>query len=283
MASISIILTTFNKVNSLERTLASLENQNSFNFELNILDDGSSDETLTFCKKYVFLSSLPCRYIRVEKEGNNVALLRNVGAHISGGKFLVFLDDDIVVRPEFIEQYLSHFQENPDNIYLGKLLYINTKEASMVTPDDIKNRNFMLLENGLFSRFDPRVDTLKELPDYYKVWSGNLGIMKKTFCSINGFDEDFRFWGGKDLDLGYRLKRAGYKLILLNDCEGYHMGANFLPFSEIQNQIGVRLFEDYKINDPTIIRNTKVKKEGNFPVTIIYDGSKFQTDLLGEQ
>ncbi len=282
MTKISIVLTTFNKKYSLEKTLSSLENQNYYDFEINILDDFSKDGTKEFCEKYVFESRVPSRYIRVQRTGYNLPILRNIGAEFSRGKYLIFLDDDIVVVPSFIREYEKHFDNNSNKVYLGRLLYVKSEHLDEISLDDVKIEDFELMNKFLISPLDPRQDILKDIEKYSKVWGGNLGIKKEIFYDLNGIDEDWEFWGGLDEDFGLRLMRAGYEINLLEDCTGYHLGTDFASLEEISKRPGVRLFRDKKIYDHSTVRNTEFRKRDKFPVTIVYDGSKFKTELMHE-
>ena len=283
MTKLTVILTTFNKKESLEKTLASLENQATWNFEVNIMDDSSTDETKRFCEDYVVASKIPCRYIRFEREGYNLPLMRNIGAEMARGEYLIFVDDDIIVVPSWIEEYKQHFEENPEQVYLGRLLYVRSDVLASISPGDIRNQRFDKLKLGLLSPLDPRKDVLKDVDLYLKVWGGNLGIKRRLFNSLNGVDEDFDSWGGVDSDLGFRLMRKGCNIVLLDDCTGYHLGTDFKPLEKIRQQPGVRLFNEVKRFDPTNRRNTRVKSRASFPISMIYDGSKFATELYKDE
>jgi glycosyltransferase involved in cell wall biosynthesis len=275
----TIVLTTYNKQRSLEKTLTSLENQHQMNFEVNIMDDGSNDETPSFCKDYVMTSPFPCKYVRLDKPGYNLPILRNLGIEFSSGQFLIFLDDDIIVTPQFVEEYQSHFHENPESVHLGKLLYVKSAHIERLSIEDIKRGDFDKLRQGLLSELDPRKGVLKDLELFYKVWGGNLGLSRIILSRLNGFDEDFESWGGLDSDLGLRLVRAGYPISLSDDCLGYHLGTEFKSMDEIDRQPGVRMFKDIKMKDPTIRRNTMYKNKGNYPITIHFNGNRFKKNL----
>ncbi|HIH31155.1 TPA: glycosyltransferase [Candidatus Woesearchaeota archaeon] len=277
---ISIILTTYNRKSLLEMTLTALLNQTNKNFEILIIDDHSKDSTQEFSIDFVNKINMPSKYFRIENEGNNLSIARNMGAEFAKNKYLVFIDDDIVVLPNFIQEYILHFQKNPDAVYLGKLLYVKSQSLENITLEDIKNKKWDILNQHLYSKIDPRKDTLRDLPDYYKVWGGNMGIAKTHFYCLNGYDEDFKSWGGLDSDLGLRLKRNGNPLVLLDDCIGYHMGTNFKSMSEIQKERGVRMFEDEKMHDTSIIRNLNPDTNSNKPIIVYYNKKNYPTKLF---
>lgn len=266
---ISMVLTTHNRMGLLELVLASINAQTFKDFELIVLDDHSSDGTFRFCKEYILKSGFPMMYVRTDESGNNLGRLRNAGAGLSRGQYLIFLDDDIIIVPRFIEQYAEHFFKNPDNVYMGKLLYVRSDAKKKMSIDSVVNGNFECLEGNLFSDEDPRKAELKDVPCYYKVWGGNLGIKKSIFSSINGYDEDFIYWGGLDTDLGYRLMKQGYGLVVLDDCLGYHLGSDFKPPEELEKEKGIRLFEDVKKFEKDVVRN-KNPENRRFFITVFY-------------
>lgn len=278
----SVIIPTKNRRTSLERILACLERQTSKEFEVIVLDDNSEDETGRFCRQYLASSSFPFMYVHFGRKGYNVGRLRNIGAKIASADTLIFLDDDIVLTDNFIVEHQAHIKSQPDNVTIGKLLYVSTDYARGITPMMVRTGGHLVVEAGVISLVDPRESSLASLPLHKKAWGGNLGMKKSTFCKINGCDEEFDSWGGIDEDLGLRLERAGHHLNLVKDCLGYHMGADFLPMEKIMQQPGVRLFEDIKQHDTSLIRNTSPDRTSHM-VTVCYSTAHYPTQLHAQK
>lgn len=109
---LSIILTTFNGATRgyLGFAIESVLNQTYKEFELLIIDDGSSDNTKLFCEKY--LSDNRVKYIYQENKG--LAGARNTGISNSKGKYICFLDDDDVWKKNKLQKQVDFFEQNQD-------------------------------------------------------------------------------------------------------------------------------------------------------------------------
>ena len=118
-ANVSIIIPTYNRKESLLRTLASLSHQNypAERLEVIVVDDGGSDGTEMEMQR-VFPFAL--RYVRQENQGD--ANARNRGAHYASGDILQFLDDDIVVESNFVSAILGEHQCRDKLMVIGQLL-----------------------------------------------------------------------------------------------------------------------------------------------------------------
>jgi len=273
---ITIIITTCNRKHTLEKVLASLEGQVNPNIEINIMDDNSTDGTMKFCENYVLNSNFKFKYIRLNKRGYNLPVLRNIGVNYAVGDFLIFLDDDIIVDHNFIEEYINHFNRNRNTVFLGKILFVKSSNLSSILLEDIKHSDFHSIYEGLYSEQDFRNERFKDMELFYKVWGGNLGMSKNIFQLLNGFDEDFKSWGGLDSDFGIRLIRAGIPIELVNNCIGYHLGTEFKSLSEIENEAGVRMFKEKKIKDLSFRRNLKNSSKFDSLLKVVFDETKYK-------
>jgi glycosyltransferase involved in cell wall biosynthesis len=104
MPEVSVVITTFNGKDRgfLGEAVESVLNQTFKDFELIIVDDGSSDNTKSFCKKY--LKNRNVRYFFQENRG--VSAARNLGIKKSSGEYVAFLDDDDVWSPRKLEKQI---------------------------------------------------------------------------------------------------------------------------------------------------------------------------------
>jgi len=107
---ISIILPTYNRVDLLRRSIDSVLSQTFHDWELIIVDDGSTDDTKTLVMRYQ-AQDARVRYIRQEKSNQSIA--RNAGAREAKGKYLGFLDSDDEFLPNRIESQLQSQRSSP--------------------------------------------------------------------------------------------------------------------------------------------------------------------------
>ena len=118
---ISVILTTYNGSSRgyLSNAIESVLTQSYQNFELLIIDDGSTDNTKKTCSSY--LESDRVRYIYQENSGLSAA--RNTGIRASSGEFLCFLDDDDVWKPEKLQKQLEFIQNRLSEVNNWGLIF----------------------------------------------------------------------------------------------------------------------------------------------------------------
>jgi glycosyltransferase involved in cell wall biosynthesis len=204
----SIILPTYNRVPSLRRTLESFEQQtlDPQNFEVVLVDDGSQEPVQP---------QLPPGFrfhihvIRQVNQGDAVA--RNTGALAARGELLVFVDDDIIVQPGFLENMLATLQRKPRTIVVGNLL---------PPPGHTPLINFV----------DP-AQVERTLPDqdipFTRILSGFMGIRREHYYEI-GMMQSLTGKGPDawcDVDFAYRAHLRGFHFVRSLHAVGYHYDA----------------------------------------------------------
>lgn len=108
----SIITPTYNRGYIISKAIESVLNQKFDNWEMIIIDDGSTDNTEEVVKKYQ-QNSEKIKYIKLEKNmGPNVA--RNLGSERASGEWLVFLDSDDQLTPDALENISYYIQKHKD-------------------------------------------------------------------------------------------------------------------------------------------------------------------------
>jgi len=115
---ISIIIPSYNSAKTLGKTLESIFNQTVKDFEIIVVNDGSTDNTPEILEKYqqkFQTVGIKFHIINQENRGRNPA--RNRGAREGIGEYLLFCDADIVMRPEMLEKMLQALKNNPDKSY----------------------------------------------------------------------------------------------------------------------------------------------------------------------
>ena len=197
--SVSIIIPTYNRKDSLLRTLESLARQTypTERFEVIVVDDGGVDGTESITERD-FPFSL--RYLRQENQGATAA--RNYGALQSSSKFLVFVDDDIRLQPETLKHLLEALN-SPRTIALGHL----------IPPEAI-------LVNSVFARLHTQdsariiAETESEPVSFQECMTGLLCLRRNDFLALGMFQDPTGGWPNwDDVDFGYRAHQAGYQLV----------------------------------------------------------------------
>lgn len=218
---ISVIVTTYNWPEALAACLQSLQDQEDRNFEVIIADDGSGEATRRMINGFIETSSIHIRYVFHEDLGFRAGTIRNKAAAASQGDYLLFLDGDCVVFPNFIGRHrrlaeIGYFVP-------GNRVLLNKTYTSQVLQQKIQlhRQSLIFLLTQWAKRNINRLLPLLYLPfdrwryrnphDWQKAMTCNLGVWKQDFGAINGFDELYEGWGYEDSDLVIRLIHQGIK------------------------------------------------------------------------
>jgi glycosyltransferase involved in cell wall biosynthesis len=227
---LSVILTTYQRPEHLERSLASLAEQRGVadRFEVIVADDGSQDRTYGVVQEFARTADFPVRFSTHSHQGYRVALCRNDGVRASHGRYLLFSDGDCIFPPEHLATHLR--LRRPKTVMVGNCYrldqYANARiDRHVIASGELdayvsrgeRNRLFRLwLKNRCYA--------LVGHPTKPKLNASDFGIWRTDFEAVNGFDEGFVGWGCEDDDLGKRLRRSGVRLeTILGQTRVYHL------------------------------------------------------------
>ncbi|MWN05768.1 glycosyltransferase family 2 protein [Gilliamella sp. Pas-s95] len=150
MPLISIIIPVYNSSQFILSTLASLEAQSYNNYEIILINDGSTDNSLDILENYKKKHN---NVILYNQKNSGVSVARNKGIELSNGEFITFLDSDDTYSPKFLEKILCRQkEENADLVYCGYNI-ISASGKLKAVPCLFKEGyilNFYLQRNGYF-------------------------------------------------------------------------------------------------------------------------------------
>ncbi|MGJ0484787.1 MAG: glycosyltransferase family 2 protein [Methylomicrobium sp.] len=219
MNLISVIVTTYNWPEALQLCLASLFAQTDRNFEILIADDGSRPENLEKTRSYCASAPVPIEYIHHEDRGFRAGTVRNKAVAKSRGDYLLFVDGDCLMKPDFISRH-RQLAEAGYFVPGNRILLSQAFTAEVLirqTPLYLYHWAYFwgLRLQGKINR----ISALLQLPlgklrylqphKWEKAMTCNLAVWKSDFIAANGFDELFEGWGYEDSDLVIRLIHAG--------------------------------------------------------------------------
>lgn len=203
----SIIIPTYNRPQSLAECLASVSGLRGGRDQLQVIvvNDGSSEPYDSIIAE--FESRLNLKYERQSNQGPATA--RNHGAELADGRFIVFLDDDCTLPPNWYQNASAHAAAG--RVTGGRTINSLTanifSEASQVLVDYLYSYYNADPQNALF------------------LTTNNFIIPRDIFQQLNGFDTDFTEAAAEDRDLCDRLLRTGYKMIYAPEITIYHWHA----------------------------------------------------------
>jgi glycosyltransferase involved in cell wall biosynthesis len=187
----SVVIPSYNCIDLLTITVNSLERQDisQSDFEVIIIDDGSTDNTADYLKSYKGVLTLK-PIINPRNSGRAVS--RNRGIDAAANELIVFLDADIEANPDFIRLHLEA-QNKGQCACVGKILYHPDLEINS-------------LMTYLDKRGSAKAYSGSRIPGKY-FRTTNASVPKSVLNEVGNFDENFVQYGGEDTELGIRLEQ----------------------------------------------------------------------------
>jgi len=241
---ISIIIPAFNSEKTIKRCLDSIQLQTlpRKNFEIIVVDDGSTDNTVRIAKEFGVEKTIVSKHV----SGPNA---RNLGAKQAKGDLLAFLDSDCEAKPNWLEVIKKELKNS--NAIAGSILNGNNNLISW---------SEYLLE---FSDFDPN---LKRSFRKFAAASNNA-YEKNIFLNVGGFEPKISY--SEDVLLGKALKKTGNMITFVPAMQVYHYGRTTLkPFLQNMERFGIRCYNDCRVDENTYTKLTK--KKWNIPLVFIF-------------
>ncbi|MBN8567157.1 MAG: glycosyltransferase family 2 protein [Flavobacteriales bacterium] len=192
MISISIIIPLYNKEKAIEKTLKSVFHQSFTDYEVLVINDGSTDKSEEKVKRF---SDERLRLISTENRG--VSQARNLGISESKGKLIAFLDADDYWFPNHLESLFQLYQNFPEAGLLATnyQFYYSYKKIIQPVFDDIPTENW----NGIVTDF------FHSSMKFRIAWTSAVAVPKKVLDDIGNFDENITLGAGEDTDLWIRI------------------------------------------------------------------------------
>jgi glycosyltransferase involved in cell wall biosynthesis len=211
---LAVVIPTFNRCSVLAQCMQHLENQTLKDFQVVVVDDGSTDATADQMKSYAQRTPLSFRYVRQDNGGP--ARARNHAISLINAPICLMIGDDILVSPGFIEQHLQHHVERPDSgvAVLGLTRWSDIGQT--VTP-------FMrwLEVGGLQFNYGPLL--AGERADWRHFYTSNLSV-KTEILKRFPFDESFPHASMEDMELACRIEALyGLELVFAPEALAHHL------------------------------------------------------------
>jgi GT2 family glycosyltransferase len=231
MPLVSIIIVNYNGKSLLQTCFKSLSKILYPNFEIILVDNNSIDDSV----EYVKTNYPDTKIVQLDKN-YGFAYPNNMGAKIAKGKFLLFLNNDTVVQPNFMNEIIKEMEYDH---------MIAISQSLLLKPD------------GSVDSSGDYVDTLgraysaRDIPDKIRPILSAKGaammIRKNIFLKLNGFDKKF-FATFEDVDIGWKTWLLGFKVVVIPKSIVYHTGGqtikeinSLIKFHGVKNTLILRL------------------------------------------
>lgn len=204
MPRFSVIIPVYNRIDEVRDLMESLALQSCKDFEVVIVEDGSSAPCKDVVEKYA--DRVDASYYYKENEGRSIA--RNHGLEHAKGDYFIFFDSDCVIPPDYFKILSEALDRNPLDCFGGPdaahesfsttQKAINYSMTSFLTTGGIRGGKVQL------EKFVPR--------------TFNMGYSRKVYEKVGGFREMF----SEDIDMSTRIRQAGFSIGLIREAYVYH-------------------------------------------------------------
>jgi GT2 family glycosyltransferase len=221
---IELIVATYENPRALKLSLASVARQAVRPDAVAVADDGSGPETKAVVEAFAAAHpELGVRHVWHDDRGFQKNAILNRAIASSEAELLVFIDGDVLVRPDFIARHLE--LARPDRWSSGSLIRLDAAATAAVTEELVASGRVFerdwLKAHGAVDRLGtwlktrplpgPVLNGLDLLTPVQKAWGGaNSSAFREAILKVNGFDESMRY-GGEDKELGVRLTNSGVR------------------------------------------------------------------------
>ena len=203
---ISVVIPVKNGGSDFEQCLKGIRSSEYSNYELLVVNDASTDDTPQLAEKYgarvLHTADFPFEHKPDYpfQDSMGPAGARNIGVQHAKGEIIYFIDGDVVPKKDNLTRVANIFKEKKDIA------------AVFGSYDESPgHNNFLSQYRNLLHTYIHQIS----LVDAETFWTGCGAIRKDIFLKMSGFDlKTFRLPSIEDIDLGYRMKDAGYKIYL---------------------------------------------------------------------
>lgn len=204
MPRFSVIVPVYNRVDEINDLLESLSAQRCRDFEVIIVEDGSTEPCGDLVRS--FAGKVDVRYFYKPNEGRSIA--RNYGIDRSSGDYLVFFDSDCVIPRDYFAILSAELDRQPLDCFGGPdaahesftpvQKAISFAMTSFLTTGGIRGGKVQM------EKFVPR--------------SFNMGYSRNVYDTVGGFREMF----SEDIDMSTRIRQAGFSIGLIHPAHVFH-------------------------------------------------------------
>lgn len=246
---VSIVVCTYNRDKYILTCLQHIEKQTCrrSSFELIIINNNCTDKTDEICTK--FISEFPDLNIQYYIEHQpGLSYARNKGIELAKGEFIIFIDDDGFMFPNYLSNLIKHIDSIPDlAAFGGKILpKYESKEPEWMSK--WLNPLVSIINMG---------DEISFFKNKSYPIGANMGIKKDVFSQIGNFDINLgrkagNLLGGEEKDLFFRIKNLNKSIHYLPDTVIYHIIPDNRLTKDFIRKIGIGIGHSEKIRSRQI-------------------------------
>ena len=274
---VSVVILNWNGRNFLEQFLPFLQATTYRNMEIIIADNGSTDDSLDFLKKYY----PQLRLILLEKN-HGFAKGYNEAIKQVASDYYVLLNSDVEVTPGWLEPLVDLLESNKNIAACQpKLLWQKDKrffEYAGGAGGWLDSMGYPFVRGRIFNVCEEDKGQYDDVSPVFWATGAALFIRARLFHEMEGFDEFF-FAHQEEIDLCWRIQLAGYEIYACPKSVVYHVGGGTLPHGD-----SLKTFLNFRNNRIMLSKNLPlIKRFWVMPVRFALDGvSAFKALLAGD-
>src|SRR5215470_8934191 len=229
MPKVSVVIPTKNRSDLLAVAVERIESQtvSREQYEVIVIDNDSSDDTRTVLEQKA-KTYRNFRFGVQEKPG--AAATRNAGLQLARGDLILFIDDDVQAERSLVEAHLDTHQKNQNASVIGAV--------SMPWGDTSDPFLRYLRDHRILNPYTPSKGPI----DFSYYHTCNVSTPTQMLMNVGGFNENFEVYGMEDIELGYRLQKAGSRMVFAPDARAvHHRFPDYTDFMERSEQAGYSL------------------------------------------
>jgi len=210
---VSVVIANQNGKEYLARCLPSLMAQSFQDFEVIVVDNGSSDDSAAFLQE-----NFPAVRLLQNDENRGFAGANNQGIATAWGKYIATLNNDTEVDPDWLRSLVAAADLHPDIGAFASLVLLDDKRDVI----DSAGLSVSLLGHGCQNRLGEAATTVESSDEVFGVCAAAAMYRKDLFDDVGLFDEDF-FAYYEDVDLAWRARLRGWRSMLVPQAVVYHV------------------------------------------------------------
>ena len=247
--TISVIIPVRDGGSKFRKCLSSLAEVVPPPTEIIVVADGDTDGSWRVAEEF------GTKVLRIPKS-QGPARARNLGAQNAHGNILFFIDADVMIPPDAVRQIEAAFNNDPQLVALFGSY-----------DEEPGEDNFLSQYKNLFHHYVHQISQ-EEASTF---WAGCGAIRRKVFMELGGFDESYRKPCIEDIELGYRLRQAGYKIRLFKKLQVKHLKRwNFIGLLKSDFLDRALPWTELILRDRSLINDLNLRFSNRLSVTLIY-------------
>ncbi len=262
----NVLILNYNGLNYLETYLPSISYSSTEDFEITVIDNDSTDNSIAFVEEWY----PEIKLIRLAKN-YGFAEGYNRGTKNIDSKYLVFLNSDVEVNSNWLDP-LINLMESDETIGIASPKIMDLKQSEKfeyagAAGGMMDALGYPFCRGRLFDSLEEDQGQYDGIAEVFWASGAAFVIRNTLWKKMGGFDSSY-FAHQEEIDLCWRIKRAGYKVVVHSDSVIYHLGGGTLSYENPQ-----KVYLNFRNNLTTLIKNESgAKLLWLFPTRLILDG-----------